>query len=142
MFYSDLYLQQQSRPSKVLVALAMIAVISFAIFYYTSEGTPTRASKQTVKQHEAVNVTARQAGVFWETETADQGWILYGSEANKTDKIALDPRDSTNEKSNRLFHYAVIKDLQPETTYYYKIISNNDIDKVKDKRKNKQGDTY
>ena len=127
MFYSDLYLQEKSRPSKVLIGMALVAVVSFAIFYYTSDAAPTRASKMTVKQHEIVNVTARQAGIFWESASADQAWILYGSGANNTDKVALDERDNLDTKADRIFHYAVIKDLQPETTYHYKIISNNEI---------------
>lgn len=126
MSYSDLYLKQHSRPSQILVALAVFATVSAVGYYFLSSSTPTRASKQVINQHEQVNIFPRQASVFWEVETADEGWVIYGENPSDLNQIALDERD-IQERLERKFHYAVLKNLNPETTYYYKIVSNNEL---------------
>ncbi len=126
MSYSDLYLQQRSRPSQILVVLAVIATVSAISYYFLSSSTPTRASKQVINQHEQVNIFPRQASIFWEVETPDEGWVIYGENPSNLDQIALDERD-IQERQERKFHYAVLKNLNSETTYYYKIVSNNEL---------------
>ncbi len=126
MSYSDLYLQQRSKPSQILVVLALFATVSAIGYYFLSSSTPSRASKQVLKQHEQVNIFPRQAAVFWEVNTNDEGWIIYGENPSKLSEIALDERDLQT-REERKYHYVVLKNLNPETTYYYKIVSNNEL---------------
>lgn len=126
MSYSELYTQQHSRPTQILVALAIFASVSAVGYYFLSRTTTTRASKQVIKQHQQVNISPRQAGVFWEVNTPDEGWLIYGENPSKLDQIALDDRD-ISERQSRPFHLVMMKNLNPETTYYYKIISNNEL---------------
>lgn len=127
MSYTDLYLQKQSKVPSVLIAVAFVVVAGLATFFFTSNSTPTRASKKTVKRHEVVNVAAYQAGVFWESESPDQGWIIYGEDPSKLNNIALDDRDIAGQKKEFTFHFAQIKNLDPDTTYFYKIVSNGEL---------------
>lgn len=126
MSYSDLYTQQHSRPSQVLVALAFFAIVSAVGYYFLTSSTPTRASKQVVTQHQQVNISPRQVGVFWEVETNDEGWIVYGENPSRLDQIALDERDLA-ERQERKYHYVLLKNIEPDTTYYYRIVSNNEL---------------
>ncbi len=125
--YTDLYTREQNRPFHVMIGVAVVAIASGIFFYFSSNSTPTRASKQVVTRQEVVNVFPGQVGIFWEVEGADSGWIIYGENPSRLDQIALDERDIAGEKQKRLLHYAVLKNLTPETTFYYKIISDEAI---------------
>lgn len=125
--YTDLYTREQNRSFHVMIGLAVVAIASGIFFYFTSGSVPTRASKQVVTRQEVVNVFPGQVGLFWEVETPDSGWLVYGENPANLDKIALDERDISGEKQNRKLHYAVLKNLTPESTYYYKIVSDNAI---------------
>jgi hypothetical protein len=126
MSYSELYTEQKSRPSQILIALALFATVSAAGYYFLTRTTTTRASKQVIKKHQQVNIAPRQAGVFWEVNSPDEGWVIYGENPSKLDQIALDDRDISKRES-RPFHLVMMKNLNPETTYYYKIISNEEL---------------
>ncbi|CAN5172806.1 hypothetical protein BH09PAT2_BH09PAT2_00670 [soil metagenome] len=125
--YSDLYLRPHYQPSKLLVAAAIIAVVSFGIFYYTSDATPTRASKKIIKAQQIVNVTPRQVGIYWESDIADSGWILYGDSAKTITTIASDVFTEKGEAPKRNYHYAVLTNLEPDSTYFYTFISDNEM---------------
>ncbi|MDP4011533.1 MAG: hypothetical protein Q8P72_04910, partial [Candidatus Roizmanbacteria bacterium] len=53
--------------------------------------------------------------------------ILYGKNPKNLDSIAFDERDSGGEKEKRVYHFALLRNLDPSTKYYYKIISNNEV---------------
>lgn len=131
--YSELYTQSHFRFTKYLAFAAVFVVVSTAIFLLSQDASPTRASKRTLKEHEVVNVSPRQIGIFWETDEPDEGWIMYGERESSLDQIALDERDIKGEKSKRRYHYALLKDLQPNKTYYYKIVSDNELITKEDK---------
>lgn len=125
--YTELYTQPRNRPSSVLIALALVAIISGALFYFGTDVRKTRASKQIVTRQEIVNVFPSQVGLFWEVETPDTGWIIYGENPSKLEQIALDERYIGGDTTKRKLHYAVLKNLTPETTYYFKIVSDDGI---------------
>ena len=126
MSYSDLYLKSQSRPSRLMVFVAVVVMASAAVIYYTSGVKFTRASKQTTTKHHVVNLLPKQSGVFWEVQTADKGWVIYGENPSNLSEVAVDERDINTQK-DRKHHYAVLKNLKPDTRYYYKLISNNEL---------------
>ncbi len=125
--YTELYTQPRNRPSHIMIAFALVAIVSGAVFYFFSSGTPTRASKQVVIRQEVVNVFPGQVGLFWQVETSDSGWIIYGENPSKLNQIALDEQDISGEKQKRKLHYSILKNLTPETTYFYKIVSDDGI---------------
>lgn len=125
--YSELYTQPRFRFTKYLAYAALFVVVSTLIFLFSQDSSPTRASKRTLKEHETVNVSPRQIGVFWETDEPDEGWIMYGENPSSLEQISLDERDIKDEKAKRRYHYALLKNLEPDTQYYYKIVSNNEL---------------
>lgn len=126
--YSDLYLQKRSKVPGILLALVLVMVAGgFSFYFFNNTSAPTRASKKTVKQHEVTNLSSKQIGVFWESEVPDRGWILYGESASDLSQIALDERDTAESKEEKLHHFAMLKNLKPDTQYFYKIVSNNEL---------------
>ena len=131
--YSELYTQSRFRFTKYLAFVALFVVVSTIVFLLAQDSSPTRASKRKLKEHEIVNVSPRQIGIFWETDEPDEGWLMYGDNQSSLDQIALDERDVRDEKLKRRYHYALLKNLQPNTNYYYKIVSNNELITQEDK---------
>jgi hypothetical protein len=125
--YSDLYFRQKKSYIPVLIAvLAVIGVTSFLTFYFSSSSTPTRASQNALIKREIVNPTTTQIGIFWETEEQTTGWVIYGTDPDKLTSTASDERDSSTKTKYKL-HYALLKNLKPNTNYYYRIVNNNQI---------------
>lgn len=125
--YSELYTHSRFRSIKILSGIAVFVLVASALFLFTQDSAPTRASKKQLVEHEIVNVSPRQVGVFWQVEEPDMGWILYGTSPTKLDQIALDMRDTSSEKSLHTYHYALLQTLEPNTTYYYQIVSDNEL---------------
>jgi hypothetical protein len=127
MAYSNIYLQKRSKPSLVLIILSIIALGGFVVAFFKPTAPIIRASRHTLLYHTVVNIAARQAGVYYETEAKTPSWIIYGTSANHLDTTSIDDRDTESEKSSTLLHYIPLKGLKPSTTYYYKIIAENEV---------------
>jgi hypothetical protein len=126
--YSDLYIKPQQRPYPFLsIAAVLVVGLAVGVFFLQNLTTGTRASKKTVERHELANVSSHQVGIFWKSHEPDQGWIIYGSDEQNLNKIVLDERDTSNNRISRGYHYILLKGLQPDTTYYYRIVSNNEL---------------
>jgi len=125
--YAELYTKNHFRPAKMLVGVALFVLVSVGIFMFTQDATPTRASKKLLQAHEVVNISPRQIGVFWQVDAPDSGWLLYGDSPDTLTRIALDEQDSASSKNDRMYHYALIRSVEPDTQYYYKIVSDNEL---------------
>lgn len=124
--YSDLYIQSKPRSFRGMIFVAVIIITAFVMYILTNNSTPIRASKKSLLEHKVVNISPKQFGVFWHVEEEDNGWVIYGKNPNDISKIALDSRGSDKEVKYK-YHYVLLSNLESETTYYYKIISNNEI---------------
>lgn len=69
------------------------------------------------------NVTENSFSVIWESDEKEQGYLIYGTSASALTSEAIDDRDSLTSKSTYYMHHITVKDIEPETTYYYKIVS-------------------
>lgn len=124
--YSDLYFRQKrTHLSTIAVVLVVVGLIGFGTFYFSSNSTPTRASKKTLVQKELVNVTSNQVGLFWQSEGKETGWVLFGEDPDTLNGTASDERGDS--KSEFQLHYVLMKNLKPDTTYYYKVVSGNEV---------------
>ncbi|MCA9371426.1 fibronectin type III domain-containing protein [Candidatus Woesebacteria bacterium] len=120
MLYSDLYLNEHRRPAKMLVAIALVLVSSAIGFYFfTNNSQPTRASKLSLERHEVTNLTSKQAAILWAASAEDEGSIVYGTKKNRLDLIAIDSLG----KGKKKYHFAELTNLEPNTTYYYRILT-------------------
>lgn len=126
--YSDLYFQKRRSPvTAVIGVVAFVAFVGFGAFMFTYQPTQTRASKATLVQQEIVNLSYNQAGIYWQSEEKQTGWVVYGESPEELRYTASDERDSDDEKTPRQLHFIMLKGLKPDTTYYYQIVSGNEV---------------
>lgn len=126
MTYSDLYLRRRTPFSLVLVAMAILSVLSFSLSFFGSGSLPARATKKAVKRHEVVNISSTSVGIFWQSEKKEVGWVVYGDSNSEVKTILLDERDGVNKKTSSINHYVLINNLAANTEYFYKIVTNNE----------------
>lgn len=125
--YSDIYVKQKSKFSSVLAVLAGVSILGFSLFFFGFNSVSTRASKKVIKRHEVVNLSTNQAGIFWQTEKKEIGWVVYGDNKDKVETMALDERDADNSKRSSYNHYVLLRNLDGDRVYYYKIVGNNEV---------------
>ena len=125
--YTDLYLNQKKRRLPYVFLVMIFFVVSAVIFFITQDSSPTRASRKKLLNHEIVNMSPGQIGIFWETDQPDEGFVIYGTEEGKLPNIVLDERDIRSSRQKRKYHLVIIKNIEPSTKYFYNIISDNEV---------------
>ncbi len=126
MIYSNLYTREKKIPT--ILAL-IIFVFVFGVFYkltsFKNSSSPVRASLNSIKRIEIANITPIQVVIFWQTGNKETGWIIYGDDNQKLTQVAFDDRDIADKKTPYFNHLVTLKNLKPDTVYYFSIISNN-----------------
>jgi hypothetical protein len=107
--------------------LAVVFVIGLFSKMLGDSTMPSKASVNSLKRLTVVNLSANQAGIYWQTDRRETGWVLYGETNMGMTKIAYDERDASNKKGSYLNHYVTLKNLLPGKTYYYSIIADNKL---------------
>ncbi len=128
MIYSDLFLKKnnvQIPTVAFLVAIVLVGVFMTSMF--VSKPTSSRASKKTLRRIDVVNLSYNQATIYWQTDKKEMGWLIYGETEKKLDKIVFDERDAGEKKGKYLNHSVVLKNLEQNHAYYYKIVSDNQL---------------
>ena len=67
-----------------------------------------------IKNLQIKNLSPSSITITWETETGVQGFVVYGNDPSNLDRIAP-------EATALVKHEVTIENLEPQTTYYYKI---------------------
>ncbi len=129
MIYSNLYLNrnQITNPLFVILPVSFIIVLLFGINFLFKNTVSTKATKKTIRRLEILNIGHQQATIFWQTADKEKGWIIFGDRENSLNRISLDERDTTKQRNAYRNHYVILKDLEENKIYYFKIISNNQI---------------
>lgn len=126
MIYSNLYTGGHNKKIPTLVGVIIIfLVVGFFLTLMNKSSLPSRASKISVKRTEVTNLSPIQATIYWQTEVAEKGWIIYGENSDRLTKLAFDDRDVSDHKQSYINHYVTLKNLKPGGHYYYTLISNN-----------------
>jgi len=127
MTYSNLYLRRDKSSITVLALVALFSCLGFAAVFLKSGSSALKASSSNLQRHNVVNITSSQAGVFWQTDEKTQSWVIFGGKAADLNLIALDERDLETKKQAYSYHYALLKNLEEDKTYYYKIVAENKL---------------
>lgn len=69
-----------------------------------------------------VNISDTSATITWQTPTSLTGSVVY-SENSNLDNFQYDNRNRGGIKLPHVVHFVTLKDLKPDTKYFYKIIS-------------------
>lgn len=125
MVYSKYFYPQQPRIPLILSLVLIFAVIVFLSKFLSTSPVPTKASKVSINNLNIVNPANNEVGIFWQTDSKEIGWVIYGEKEAKMDRIALDLRDVAEEKNSYKNHYVSIKNIKSGTKYFFKIVVNN-----------------
>ena len=107
----------------LFILLAAIGVGVFLVKTKTSIE-PKAAATQTPKQVRITNVTENGFSVSWITDQPTTGLVKYGTEASSIKQIMLDDRDQLSGESGVFeIHHVSLKNLTPQTNYYFKLES-------------------
>ncbi|MBN1618617.1 fibronectin type III domain-containing protein [Candidatus Dojkabacteria bacterium] len=79
--------------------------------------------EETIKDVNITNVTENSFTVVWESSIKQPGSINYGSAANALTDTAKDDRDTVVSTGQYYMHHITVKNLDPESTYFYVIQS-------------------
>jgi len=121
-YYSDLYLKNKTLiPFPLAIMVVFIITIFFANLFH-KKPLPSKATKKFLKKLEITNLNPNQATVIWETEEKTSGFVFYGEDIKKLKSIALDERDTSNNKNKFFFHYVNLKNLSPNKKYFFVIV--------------------
>lgn len=69
------------------------------------------------------NITDTSFTVIWLTKEQATGWVTYGNSQKEIDSIVFDDRDFDNKPKTYLTHHVTIRNLTPQTSYYFTISS-------------------
>jgi len=124
-------------PKKIPTLLALfilffiIGAISFLVQKVTSSKTSASPSTEPINLT-ITNVSDTSAKVIWQTTTATTGMVILETKSN-TKINAYDERDVAGKLIKYTNHSVAIKNLQPNTTYNMKVLSDGKEFPAKDK---------
>jgi len=129
MSYSQYYFRQKSQISFILVGVAVLSIILFASALLSKTTVPSKAkSAQSVINYELVNLTPQGAGIFWQSQKEETGYLQYGVKPDALDAVAGEARDlEKKDKGQYRHHYVQIDQLSPQRRYYFRIVSGSTV---------------
>lgn len=127
MAYTDLYLHNNRRVPVLLSVFIVSGLLMLLFILFRFKPMPSKADKRSITNLTIVNVAPTQTGIFWQTDAKETGWVMYGDNSNKMDKVAVDEKDVGDTKNQYRNHYVILKNLSENTTYYYKVVVNNKL---------------
>jgi hypothetical protein len=108
----------------ILGLALIITTVSLGIVLLYSQNKAAGEEKTRIepKEIQVLNISDTQATVIWQTNSPAIGRIAYGT-SSSLDNTASDNRDRTSVQEHQI-HFVTLRQLNPETTYYYKVLSN------------------
>lgn len=109
-----------------ILALILL-MIGFAAGLFLVERGPAYFSKASPKfipsQIKITNLSDSGFTVSWITDSPTSGFVTY-DKSSSLDQSALDDRDQLSGQTGSFKnHYVTLKNLQPQTTYFYRLVS-------------------
>jgi len=104
-------------PTLIGITL-IIALIASAILYFHKKA-PEKLQEVGVTDLQTVNIFATSATIVWQTEQPVIGEVVFNQSENLREE-ARDNRDR-GQSEPRITHFVTLKNLKPNTKYFYKI---------------------
>ena len=113
---------KNKRIPTILAFIMLIVALALGVFIQSKKQDSDLLKMQFLlpKNIEVVNLKDKEATIIWQTDQAIFSEIIYGTSGNLS-QSQKDQRD--NPKSLQLLHFVTLKNLTPDTTYFYKIKS-------------------
>jgi len=110
-------------PTILALLLVLIGIGTTAFLVEDFQNIKTQAQPSIIPQEVKItNLSSNGFTVSWITEEKTQGFVAFGEEKS-LGKTAFDERDKEENLDKYFTHHISIKNLKPESTYYFKIIS-------------------
>lgn len=129
MVYSKFFLEKKNQLLLPIIGGVLGITLFFLLFInlITKKAHYLKASYLVINKLTVGNITANSAIVYWRSEKEATGWVIYGTEKNKLNMVALDERDLNDKKNQYKNHYVSLRNLKENTTYFFAIVNNNQI---------------
>ncbi len=128
MSYSQLFTNKNEIKIPTVFSFVFVGIIIFFIArFFLDTANFSRASKKEIARFEVTNIFPNQATIFWQTDQKKTGWIIYGTNKNRLDRIGIDEKDDGKTKKAYMNHYVILQNLQENTQYSFKFIVNNQL---------------
>src|SRR3989344_4345310 len=127
MSYSSIYIGRSSKVPVPLTIFVLIAILVFLARFLSSNPPASKATDKKIEKLKILNLTHSSATVVWQSQKKETGYVFYSNDPAKIDRVALDERDIPEKKQPFMNHYVSIGGLTGGTTYFYKIISDNEL---------------
>lgn len=128
MSYTDFYTNRKEIKIPTLFSVFFVGLTIFFIAqFFFNTANFSKASRKELARMEIANVFPNQATVFWQTEDKRTGWIIYGTQKNQLNRIALDERDGEKSKKDYITHYMVLDNLRENSQYFFKLVVDNKL---------------
>lgn len=111
-------------PTLLGLALLITAIaLGSMIYLYQQNLDQKDQSLFSPKKIEVLNISDTSVTIVWQTDSKTTGQIIYGP-SQTLDKTQTDNRDK-KEIREHVVHFVTLKDLKPDTKYFYQIKSSN-----------------
>lgn len=128
MAYSIHNHQQNRIPIPVALVLLFLMMVGLSFFFQNNQKVAKRAERISITMSEIANIRDNTATIFWRTEQPTSSYVVYGADTKALVTTAFDERDKADEPTPRHNHLITLKELQPNTQYFYQIV--NDEEKM------------
>ncbi len=108
----------------ILGLTLLITAISLGVIIQNQRQLYLAQKKQVFepKQISLANISPTQATIIWQTDFPIDGSVIYGTNNPLLTNKQIDDRDtSSNNPKPRLSHFVTLKNLTPNTKYFYKL---------------------
>lgn len=110
-------------PTLLGLSLLITALVLGIFIYIYNQNVQTEQKELfTPSEVEVINLNSNQATIIWWTDKPTVGKVTFGT-GNSLNQLQADNRD-ISETRTRQVHFVTLRNLQPETSYKYQIISN------------------
>lgn len=106
-----------------LTLLIIASVLGVSIYFYTDFLNIKKKLIFAPLRTETINLSPNSAAIVWQTNIALKGSVNFGENPSLGRSIK-DDRDSSRERK-RFSHFVTIKNLKPDTVYFYKVKNEN-----------------
>ena len=109
-------------PTLIGIALIIALIGSLGLWFLNRQKISSEVSFN-IADLEVVNITNTTATVIWQTSVNTQGEVVFGESENLNNN-ASDVRD-LEKAQERIVHFVNLKDLKPDTKYFFKVQNNS-----------------
>ncbi len=117
---------RHTKKIPTIIALILL-IIGIGGGIYLVENRTTALPKASVSSEpqsvQITNITQNSFSVTWLTKEEATGSVIYGTSQKNIDQIAFDDRDFDNKAKAYFTHHITIRNLNPQTSYFFTVIS-------------------